>query len=414
MELIDFTIRKIEAVKNTISKIKECEFPYVHSKEAVINIETIFDDLANNLESVKNLSNKELVPDICSRSLEKLYECLPLLGFILRSTEVRNAFEIHGPLLRLSQKILGNDTKLVISSEWDYYPYMYHNIPGMQGYVLIGLPSSESSNPLLIPLAGHELGHGLWFKNNLESENCYGNKLTNIVIQEIMDNHWNIFAEINHITVQKDSFSWEDTSNLSKIASATAWVKKQAEESFCDFVGLYIFGVSFLYAFSYLLAPGDTYKKIMYPDNQTRYRNLLYATKKYSLVFNDYDESIFQKEIDMNNLSEEIKFQLMIANIALTKIIDELIDEAKKLLDQIEITSPDKSKIDEIKRHFIATVPSRKSGGVSNILNAAWDSFLDDQLWSQQNHLRNEDKYSKLKELILKSIEIFELECRMH
>src|SRR4051812_25114337 len=39
------------------------------------------------------------------------------------------------------------------------YPFVFSELPN---FVLIGLPASESDNPLIIPLAGHELGHSVW------------------------------------------------------------------------------------------------------------------------------------------------------------------------------------------------------------------------------------------------------------
>ena len=37
---------------------------------------------------------------------------------------------------------------------------------------------------------------------------------------------------------------------------AVAWCLRQAEESFCDFIGVRLFHLSYLDAFAYLLSPG--------------------------------------------------------------------------------------------------------------------------------------------------------------
>lgn len=40
----------------------------------------------------------------------------------------------------------------------------------LPNFVLIGFPAPESGNPLLIPLAGHELGHTVWKGRSLASK----------------------------------------------------------------------------------------------------------------------------------------------------------------------------------------------------------------------------------------------------
>ena len=74
-------------------------------------------------------------------------------------------------LIWLCHVLDGNDpanreTRLILSSEWDYSPFMYDQITDLPSFVFIGLPACESANPLLLPLAGHELGHSVWVKND--------------------------------------------------------------------------------------------------------------------------------------------------------------------------------------------------------------------------------------------------------
>ena len=81
--------------------------------------------LGDVLKKVAPTESPDSVLSPCIVSLEVLFTYVPLLGLILRSTNTRNAFEAYAPLLRLARKILGKDTKLIISSEWDYSPYVY-------------------------------------------------------------------------------------------------------------------------------------------------------------------------------------------------------------------------------------------------------------------------------------------------
>src|SRR5207247_1253486 len=95
-------------------------------------------------------------PDVskqaCRLTLDDLFTYLPFLGFILRSTNVRNAFEFLGPFRRLAGEVLEpqvtpdkRETKLLFSSEWDYTPFTYFSVPQLRRYVLIGLPAPESA-----------------------------------------------------------------------------------------------------------------------------------------------------------------------------------------------------------------------------------------------------------------------------
>jgi hypothetical protein len=59
---------------------------------------------------------------------------------------------------------------VVISSEWDFSPLTYSlNVSVLPNFLLIGMPVPESGNALILPLAGHELGHSVWANDNLES-----------------------------------------------------------------------------------------------------------------------------------------------------------------------------------------------------------------------------------------------------
>src|SRR5262249_36056001 len=94
---------------------------------------------------------------------------LPILGFILRSTNVRNAFELLDPLQVLADATLQGKPQLLLSSEWDYVPFAYpQSLDDLKSFVLIGLPASEAASALLVPLAGHELGHAVWRNRGIE------------------------------------------------------------------------------------------------------------------------------------------------------------------------------------------------------------------------------------------------------
>src|SRR4029077_10849065 len=94
---------------------------------------------------------------------QKIYSLTNYLGILLRSTNLRNAFEAYFAFEEMSRKLLGDDDKLIISSEWTSTRFYIPNPPAiLEGYVFIGMPAFASRHALLLPLAAHELGHAVW------------------------------------------------------------------------------------------------------------------------------------------------------------------------------------------------------------------------------------------------------------
>ena len=187
-------------------------------QSALADLARRFGDELAKLEQLDGKSDEKTVKDACAITLGLLYEYVPLLGFIIRSTNVRNAFEIYAPLQRLCQSVLEpsvspskRTTRLILSSEWTYQPHVYPEKDFLPSYVLIGLPAPESSNPLLLPLAGHELGHSLWRAHTL------GNDLhlsaVRAVINTIINNR-NKFTETYQSEISEFEIETASTNEL--------------------------------------------------------------------------------------------------------------------------------------------------------------------------------------------------------
>ena len=132
-------------------RVAESEFPYQGSEQALDKLKELFEYRLDWLKKIDEKSNPEVIKSECADALTEIFDNLPLLGFVLRSTNVRNAFEVFRPLLRLAGDILETkvpkdqrQTQLVLSSEWEYSPFVYPDLPELPGFVLIGLPSPES------------------------------------------------------------------------------------------------------------------------------------------------------------------------------------------------------------------------------------------------------------------------------
>jgi hypothetical protein len=413
---LEFAIARIEAFLAEVTRLDECEFPYEHSQAALHRIRDLFQKKLAILRAFDAKSDPAVVKQECRLSLSDLFNYVPLLGFILRSTNVRNAFEVFGPLLRLAGDLLepGIDkssrrTRLVLSSEWDYSPFVYGEIPDLPGFVLIGLPAPESSNPLLIPLAGHELGHAVWAKCKLRSVLM---PIAGTYVLDVIRIRWGEFVQVfsppgGKVTSQADLIS--DIFCVQYWQQCLPWVLKQAEESFCDFLGLRLFRESYANAFAYILAPGTAdARSLVYPNMKKRVSNLIKAATSYGILIpTDYANQFDDWTIP--NLTQGDFFLLSVADQVLDRMVDDLIARANAEVNAAAIAASDQAETDRILQRFDQVVPAENCKQLADILNAGWRAFAAKDLWKDipivaQNRDRN------LKELVLKNFEVFEIE----
>ncbi len=413
MSPINYSLCRLTAVLNEISRIKGAEFPYLHSKEALIQIEKKFIEHEIKIKSLSPGKSKEISYGFCSEALSDLFTYLPILGFILRSTNIRNAFEVYGPLLRIAQKVLGEKTRLILSSEWEKYPpFTYRDINWLPNYVLIGFPAPESSNPLLIPLAGHELGHTIWRSKWLQKK--YQQNVELQLLQLIKSNakKYNEIYPSHNITAN----NLEDNLFVKRtIAQPAQWALKQLEESFCDFIGYYLFDESYLHAFAYLISPQiEGHRTVLYPNILTRVRNLKKASVRFKLkqpsnynTPNNY-EDLFENMAEPYEGESGRKFLLSLADGATEALLAEMIAEAEEILSKAAVPILDVKIRDKILSDYKYVVPSIGSLSLTNILNASWIAFHDKNFWNDKPQMV--DKNRALKELVLKNIEVLEIE----
>jgi hypothetical protein len=410
-----YTIHKLESFISEIRELKDCEFPYLDSRDAL--------DLLGNFFSDK--SQRDVVFSECTKALDRISIYLPILGIILRSTNVRNAFEVYSPLLHLAQKLIApslaknEQVKLILSSEWDFIPFTYSfkilNI--LPNFVIIGVPATESSNPLIIPLAGHELGHSIWKRKDLELSKYFDNLIIKKMLSLIKSapSKYSQFTSLDFGSIGFTSVDdlVGDTNVVETISQGVDWALMQAEETFCDFVGLRIFGVSFLKAFAFLLSPQfSAYRSEEYPQLSTRVADLKLAAKNYGVPWPRGYEKQFDDSISC--LSGKYELLLDLADKSLEKILPELINRAKVIVAKADIPTPSKRISTRIGLHYSKYIaPAEKSQCLGNILNAAWNAYEDNTLWKNHPDLTPKDRLEILKDLVLKNIELLEIENRL-
>jgi hypothetical protein len=411
MQALHYSLDRVGAVKRSIDLLKGIEFPYGHSSDALDKVEEVFAKLDLYLRTAKGQGNP--VDSLCAESLRKCFEFLPLLGFILRSTNVRNAFELHGPLLRVARRLLGPETKMVISSEWDQSPFIYADIPEMQDFVLVGFPATDSSNPLLVPLAGHELGHGIWLKRDLAR--AYRDELLQTIIATIIDDqsYRSKFAKLYEYDESDINLSfWSDIEHLSILGFAHEWAKAQAQESFCDLIGVGLFGSAFMDAFAYLLSPGEVSRYPFYPSTRTRFRHMLEHARVFGFTMDKEYYELFTVESQAAGFDDKAQLQLQLADLAVESIIGKLTLNAKEILDELHFSPPDPSNVQSIMARFRLRTPAIHANNIGNILAAGWQAYHDPGLWNKSMSADDARRTERLKEIVLKSIEILDIEER--
>lgn len=410
MQTLEYAKLRLRTFLDELSKLAEAEFPYAHSEMALEKMQRLFERKLGRLQSFGEDADPQIVRNECALALHSLFLYLPLAGFILRSTNVRNAFEIFRPLLRLSSQVLepgmemkNRRTRLVLSSEWDYSPFIYREIPDLPGFVLIGLPAPESSNPLLIPLAGHELGHSICGKDRLPDQWL---SLIKGEVISVIKSRWAEYIKIFPGIIEKNLTT--DMFAIETWKKSVEWCKRQAEESFCDFVGLKIFNAAFLHAFAYLLSPNAGPRSASYPNMERRVANLLKAAEAYGIpVSADYG-SVFEDD-PASGLTESDQFRISVADEALNRLIPTLISSADQIIEAVHLAKVDNSEVMRIQSRFARVVPAEHCKGLPDILNAAWKASEDPDLWKDMPDLLSL-KHRTLKELVLKNIEVFEIE----
>lgn len=386
MSNVENAKNRIAAVLEEIKRLKESEFAYTQPLSAL----RFIDDKLKHQRSVLDVTSPESDPDTvdnqCEKSLARLYEYVPILGFLLRSTNVRNAFECYGPLLHLAQCVLGDHIQLILSSEWQYSPYIWVHRIHLPGFVLIGLPAPESSNPLVLPLAGHELGHSVWF------EKGYSNYFS-----------WSIHDDVeNKLKNEMD--------DIKKRGSyAQRWASKQIEEIFCDCFGLRLFAESYLQAFAYIITPGiEKRRTTEYPDIKHRASMLEIAAKKTGVSVPKDFVTGFRTQTD--EWDPATRLLAKVADAVAASRLSDLINLANEYADAKDAPRRDACRVSNIYGEFRSLIiPTTSPQSLVDVLNAGWKCAADLELWDKFHHIKKESWSRILADLMLKSMEVAEI-----
>jgi hypothetical protein len=407
---IDFVKQKLLSVIEQVKQLQLSEFPYEEPKSALsILIDMYKSDLAR-LAGIDEKTDIQIKQQACVHANTRIARYYKVLGFILRSTNVRNAFEIYDPLLQLCRTIYGKDAKLIVSSEWDFSPFTYPAVTDdLPNLMFIGLPSTEANNSLIIPLAGHEIGHSIWRKKQDRSAALANldKLLQDSLVRAYVDN-WKEFQKIFGISnassdLLTDLFLrhiWTQSYRLSS---------RQLEEIFCDIIGLRIFGEGFLYSFLYLIAPNIGDRAPHYPALASRVGVLLEACKIFSVdPPTDFKAYFFDPP---KRISSSEEFVLKMADFSSQAMTADLIESVKVLIEASELPVPSKVERDRIVKQFCALSPASSTKTLGDIVNAGWKVRLEWPLWAKFN-FSEKARLDILNDLVFKTMEVMEFETK--
>lgn len=408
MDSIEFTKRKVFSVLNEITNLKTSDFSHPDGEEALTLLLKLFNADILRLEEANKLNNDQIKIEACTRANAHIFRFHPIMGFILRSTNVRNSFEFFDPILRLARKLLGNDAKLMFSSEWQFSPFTYPLVfSELPNFVLIGLPASESGNSLVIPLAGHELGHSVWRRSGLGTS--LDKKIEQAVI-ECFKRNWISFEKLFPGNYNRDNIE-------SDLVLRSIWLpsyklsKRQCEEVFCDILGTRMFGTSYLYAFKYLLAPNFGGKRSdIYPDLRSRASYILRTSNHFGFEeLEDYEKDFIENP---KNYDQKSQFQLKMSDNATFSMVDYLIRKAEDISIDANIPLSTNKKSSIIFDSFKQGIPHDGAESLADIINAGWKIYADKGIratcdWNELNLFRG------LNAIIFKTIEVMEFNVRM-
>jgi hypothetical protein len=300
-----------------------------------------------------------------------------------------------------------------MSSEWDFSPLTYPmTVSVLPDHVLIGLPSTESANALILPLAGHELGHSIWRNEKLE------NKWAAEVRQNARDqlkSRWTMFQSAfpEHSSLRPTDDELSNNIFLVHVQSDILGLSlSQIEEIFCDAIGIQLFGASFAYAFHYLLAPSlGGPRALEYPTLASRAEFLANFGKidLKALGFSDY-ASEFQDQ--QPNLAPRPDFISTAADNIGRTMGEKMYREAGQIVSsKAGRFVPDRDAEATILRMFEHEIPARMPRSLADILNASW-AYVKKHASTFNENERGLIEW--VSELALKSIEVLEYRSRVN
>ena len=188
---------------------------------------------------------------------------------------------------------------------------------------------------------------------------------------------------------------------------AHVFAERQTEEIFCDVMGLRLFAEAYLHAFAYLLSPclpGE--RSAAYPTISSRVYCLLTAANTMSISAPPDFANLFDTEMQPSD--RVVKLLVSVADEAVSAVVPRVIREAVDFADTKNIPRKSDANVTEIRKDFNMVVPAGGNATLTDLVNAGWECFHDNDLWSHVKQIATEDRNRVLYDLVLKSFEVTE------
>ena len=382
-----------------LDRLRRQDFVYPDGRAALDQIERKLQKQRTALERLRPDTSADQVASTYANVRSLLGGTVPMLGFILRSTNVRNAFEAYDPLRRLCRQLFANDqVKLILSSDWDFSPVtlpMEHKkqkqFPGL---IFIGLPATEGDNALLMPLAGHEIAHSLWQVLNVPR-----------AIQK---------DALKYVREALKKRGLTDEQIDADIGEAQNLALRQCEEVFCDLFAVRLFGNAAMAAFGYFFVPGYEKRSRIYPKLGARFD---YIARAYRVYFRS-TPSITLDDIRPANLpdgSEPDSPILAAADFATSKLISALIERVGRIATKAGIRPPNPRNVSTIIACFENGCPADGDFALPEIMEAAWvfyEKRVSPRKWPLSPPLIDRNVVDRISDCVFKTMEVVEYRLR--
>jgi hypothetical protein len=394
--------RRVDAFLEQIDVLATSSFPHLDGKAALEKIRRHCLDRRKDLDLPAD-TRADLIDRLCLQLSDELADYTDILGFILRSTNVRNPFELHFVLKALIQKSLGQKADLLISSEWAYVPFTYPmSVDLLPDFVLIGTPAPESGNPLLTPLAGHEIGHSAWRVFGFPGR--YARLVSDAVDAELGRN----VKARKEIELQMPMGALQSARARDECAEHAL---KQLEEVFCDLFGLYLFGEAYVAAFDYLLGPGGYARALNYPSDAQRLRFLVAFAGSDALRLT-IDPALTSHWIE-GRPAQEDRPTAEIVDAVVSELVPAMRNELLGRLRASGVRSPDAAIVRSVLEAFERGEPYGERAELGEIVTAGWRRLRSLEEQPGLDTVERRKRHRVLGDLVLKSVEVAEYHDRI-
>ncbi|MGF7053783.1 hypothetical protein GGC47_002971 [Bosea sp. OAE752] len=390
---------KLDRLIAQADAIISSEHPNIDSKAAAIELKAQAETAKRRLSSFSQFP-ANLQNSLLRQANFTLTRIMELLGFIVRSTATRNLFELYFPFREISQRLVGQDVRLIISSDWRYSPFTYpFGLEELPKFVLIGLPASESENALVFPTAGHELGHNIWrakdFKDKFQT-------VAEEATYQAYEKHradFEMIFQIRGADIRNDMFVQPI------IYKSLASTMRQLEEIFCDAVGAILFGASYLYAFDYLIAPTVSGRRSGdYPNTKTRVEYIQKFSSGINLVVPNISARFTDESFSGIATSD---FIIRMADDAVGQLAADVFGAAYSYVARHASVNTDLAGSEKALSCFEHGRPVGDQTQLGALINAAW-AVYNDPVKAQRLADHGVDLIPFLTDLVIKSAENLE------